>query len=376
MKSINVLNIIDCHLSVTMNWLERLLLQSSPKVNHFVFAKYFLKGTKSEFVPINKSILQVSYPIPLHQKIQRSLSDHTLRRELRSLVLSKMFEVVHVHFGHVALEFVDLLLEMKVKIFISLYGFDYEYLIQQNPEIRDKYVHFAKSGCHFIVEGNYSTKLLISYGVPATLIHKVHLLFPFAGGISKPIHWFKPIKLIQAASYTEKKGQDILVEALRPKNRNLFSVNFYGEQVEKDYFKSLTAAVNDQTLSNISINDHIPFLDYQKKLSQAHIAVSLSHKASSGDTEGGCPVFIRDALFYGKPVLTTFHCDIPDLFVHSYNSWMIRENDVQDASEALDEISFLSSRDYQRMAWQAMESVHSKSNSSGNELIDVYSSLL
>jgi hypothetical protein len=55
---------------------------------------------------------------------------------------------------------------------------------------------------------------------------------------------------------------------------------------------------------------------------------------------------------------------------------MIRENDAQDASEALDEISFLSSRDYQRMAWQALESVRSKSNSSGNELFDVYSSLL
>ena len=47
------------------------------------------------------------------------------------------------------------------------------------------------------------------------------------------------------------------------------------------YFKSLTAAVNDQTLSNISINDHIPFW-ITRKIISAHIAVRLSHKASSG----------------------------------------------------------------------------------------------
>lgn len=60
----------------------------------------------------------------------------------------------------------------------------------------------------FIVEGNYSKNLLHSYGITKERIKIVHMLYAHQYAFVQQ-SLARPIRFVQVATYTEKKGQDI-----------------------------------------------------------------------------------------------------------------------------------------------------------------------
>lgn len=52
----------------------------------------------------------------------------------------------------------------------------------------------------------------------------------------------------------------------------------------------------------IRFHSKISFEQYKLILQQSDVAVNLSRRSKEFDTEGGCPVFVKDALWFGKPV--------------------------------------------------------------------------
>jgi len=72
-------------------------------------------------------------------------------------------------------------------------------------------------------------------------------------------------------------------------------------------------------ISKYNLNNCIKMLGYQphsifiKELYKHHIFLSPSIHASDGDTEGGAPVSIIEASASGMPILSTIHCDIPEV---------------------------------------------------------------
>jgi colanic acid/amylovoran biosynthesis glycosyltransferase len=56
--------------------------------------------------------------------------------------------------------------------------------------------------------------------------------------------------------------------------------------------------------------------------------LSPSLTASDGDSEGGSPVSITEALASGMPVISTAHADIPEVVKHNINGWLSPERDV------------------------------------------------
>ena len=58
------------------------------------------------------------------------------------------------------------------------------------------------------------------------------------------------------------------------------------------------------------------FQPYSVLLEEAythHIFLSPSVTASDGDTEGGAPVTLIEMLATGMPIVSTTHCDIPEI---------------------------------------------------------------
>ena len=88
-----------------------------------------------------------------------------------------------------------------------------------------------------------------------------------------------------------------------------------------------------------------------------------------GDTEGGCPVFLKDSLALGRPVLATPHCDIPDLLVHGYNGLMAVEYDF---------LLRCSPKQHAEFMKNACRSVHANAGSwfSATETLGVYKGLV
>ena len=56
------------------------------------------------------------------------------------------------------------------------------------------------------------------------------------------------------------------------------------------------------------------------------MAISLT--ASDGDTEGGAPVTLVEMAATGMPIVSTVHCDIPSVIIHSRTGLLAEERDV------------------------------------------------
>ncbi len=66
-----------------------------------------------------------------------------------------------------------------------------------------------------------------------------------------------------------------------------------------------------------------------------HIFISPSVTATDGDTEGGAPVSLIEMMATGMPVLSTTHCDIPEVVQCGIKDWLVPERDVDGLVEKL-----------------------------------------
>lgn len=342
-----------------MNWLQELFLATESEVNHTIAAIY-RSSDENRYKILEGFGLQITYPPNHFNRICSFLTQGIDEMKMIEYSKNENIDAVHFHFGNVALRFEKILNKLNCKKFISLYGFDYELLIRKNPETLNIYRKLAKGGANFIVEGRYSKKLVESYGIPTSQIYIVEMFFQRA---LKPayIPWIIPIRLMQAATYTEKKGQLILLEALsRLRESQMFIVDLYGEVVDPNYYKELKHILKINKLNSVNLNPKITLNLYIEKLKNSHVVASLSKHTEKGDSEGGCPVIIKDSFSVGKPVLTTDHCDIPDIAIHQYNAWLVKENCIHQAKEALQQLTRISERKYLHFCKSAWETAIEK----------------
>lgn len=361
-----------------MNWLEKLLQSSATQCEHILCFKYFDPSVNVSFERIPFIGIKAETPLTFGNKLLSKVQILIFSNKIVQYIQNNDIDLLHFHFGNVAIEFKSIILSKIKPCIISLYGYDYEYLVYRKPSTKMLYRKFAEFGARFIVEGHYSQQLLISYLIPKHQIHILQMIFK-RYGVTSSIHFNRPIRLIQVATYTEKKGQLVLLKALLLcKSRAQFILDFYGEIGNQAYYDELLDFIRIHGLHNVRLNPKLSVNDYLVALGESHIAVNLSRTSSVMDTEGGCPVFIKDALVLGKPIFTTFHCDIPDIGVAYYNGWLVKENDVAETVTTLEWIAKLSQNDYQQYSYHAKESVTCKLNEniSANKLNYIYNQML
>jgi colanic acid/amylovoran biosynthesis glycosyltransferase len=70
---------------------------------------------------------------------------------------------------------------------------------------------------------------------------------------------------------------------------------------------------------------------HEKMISEAyqhHVFLSPSVTASDGDTEGGAPISIIEMAASGMPIVSSRHCDIPQVILDGRTGWLADEKDV------------------------------------------------
>jgi colanic acid/amylovoran biosynthesis glycosyltransferase len=374
---IKILHIIDVYLPETMIWLEKLLLLSNDLYEHHIHTDYLIGKVNSNFTLADPSKKAVAYPITIFDKISNKIKRIFSPNEVLNYIRLHQIDLLHVHFGHLALDYFDTIKNLKIPKVISFYGFDYERLPHLNPKIKSKYKALGELGCFFIVEGNYSRNVLHSYGIAKERIKIVHMLYAHQYDYAHK-SLSRPIRFVQVATYTEKKGQDIFLEAIQTVSEPNFIVDFYGEIANQEYYSKLQNLARKSKHVQVRFHSKISFEQYKLILQQSDIAVNLSRRSKDYDTEGGCPVFVKDALWFGKPVFSTDHCDIPEIVVHGLNGWIAKENSVESASLALSQILKLSQNEYRRYATNALMSVdcNAKGQITLSDIIACYNSML
>lgn len=245
--------------------------------------------------------------------------------------------LLHSHFGNVGWENLDAPRRARIKHVVSFYGFDASYLPSRNPAWRKRYLELFGTIDLALCEGPHMAECVKTLGCPPDKVRVHHLGVPLAeiGFHPRTWHPFETLRILIAASFQEKKGIPVALEALgRIRKETPVEITIIGDANEETRSKvekqRILAAIERNGLA-----PHTRLLGYQSHavlLEHAyahHLFLSPSITASDGDTEGGVPVTLIEMCATGMPVVSTRHCDIPEVVKDGVTGLLAGEGDIE-----------------------------------------------
>jgi len=324
-----------------------------------------------------------------------SIPRRIIRRLLRLLLIDSRLDLlifawkakkrgcslIHAHFANTGCKFIPVARLLGIPLVVAFYGYDYDLLPNTQPVWKKRYRQLFKHGTLFLTEGEFGRTKLIEKGLSPDKV-KVHHLGIDVDGIPFKVRTLKSggiLRLVQVANLVEKKGHRILIEAMRIlKERGTIenvSLKIIGDGSLKKDMVALTQQY--QLENNITFVDHLPYENLHQELLKHHVFVHPSVTTPDGDCEGGAPVVLLDAQATGMPVISTFHCDIPEEVKDGKTGLLIPENDYNALADAIER--FLNDLDlleqYGTAGQQHVEKNYSASKQAGF-LEVIYSDLI
>lgn len=245
-------------------------------------------------------------------------------------------DIVHSHFGTTGW-FDSLVVRLtRAKHVVTFYGLDVNMVPKQDPRWLGRYKSLFKSADMFLCEGPHMAQCLINMGCPQDKVKVQHLGVEVDKIPFKPRKWRpgEPLRVLIAATFREKKGIPYALEVLgQLQNEADIEITIIGDatteprsQTEKQ--KILQVIENYGLQSKIRMLGFQPHLVLMKEAYKHHIFLSPSVTAADGDTEGGAPVSIIEMAATGMPVVSTKHCDIPEVIRYGIEDWLVDEKDA------------------------------------------------
>lgn len=255
--------------------------------------------------------------------------------------------ILHSHFGDRGWADLPVVKKYGLKHVVTFYGYDVSMLPTQEPVWKERYNELFNRADLFLCEGPHMAKCLVKLGCPDGKVKvqrlsvdpdKIHF-------VARKIAQDGLIKILIASTFREKKGIPYALEAigiLKNKYSNI-RVTLIGDDSkegrDKQEKKKIIAVIRRYKLE--SITRMLGFQPHKVLLKEAyshHIFVAPSVTAADGDTEGGAPVVITEMAASGMPVISTYHCDIPEVVLNNQTGFLVRERNIQELSIALEKI--------------------------------------
>jgi colanic acid/amylovoran biosynthesis glycosyltransferase len=269
----------------------------------------------------------------------KGLRKMRLRRHLDYLVQigrKTGAQIVHSHFGHVGWSNLDAVRKLGAKHVVRFYGLDVNQLLQQYPVFRKRYHQLFEEADLFLCEGSHMARRIIELGCPEGKVKVQHLGVDVERLKFKPRQWRvgDPFRVLIAASFREKKGIPYAVEAVSLLRKEIpIELTIIGdagkdEASQEEKHKILVS------LERTGLKRVTRLLGYQshaRMLQEAykhHVFLHPSVTAQDGDDEGGAPVCIAEMLASGMPVVSTTHCDIPEVMGDALSHLLAPERDA------------------------------------------------
>jgi len=303
-----------------------------------------------------------------------------LRAELRRL----QPDVLHSHFGHIGWANARFANRWGIRHVVSFYGYDVTRLPRQRKWL-ERYQELFETADAVLCEGPYMGDQLVRLGCPAKIVRVYPLGVDLERIPFRPKFWDAgtPLRVLIAASFREKKGIPIALEALaRLRNARTdldLSVTLVGTAGgsaaslrERDRIHEVIRRRRlDDIVDRLGSRDHKSLLGLA---AEHHLFLSPSLTATDGDTEGGAPVGLIEMAAAGLPVVSTTHCDIPNVLATPNRAQLVAEGSIDELVEALH--WFVENRDaWAEIARANRDFVERYQNSSlqGRRLAAIYS---
>jgi colanic acid/amylovoran biosynthesis glycosyltransferase len=376
-----VLHVLDRYLNQTMNWVHRLMVHTP--CEHVVSAEvHFRNAFKGENISFTKSLIQTCLPEgrdEWHPGWPQRVYGPLLRgyhiRHLQKEIHRQDIDVIHFHFATVAARYLPLIENTDIPVIVSFYGYDYQKAISDKPGLFEKYKRLFDLVSTFIVEGRAGRDTLVELGCP---IEKIRILHLGIGIANRPLEEkTKPkgrLRLIQPATFTPKKGQDLSIKALdHLTHLDDLELTLMGEEVDQDYSEKLKALAQESR-ARVTFEPFVDYADFYRKLKDHDIIIQPSRHAPDGDSEGGAPVTLIDAQYCGLPVISTYHCDIPEVVIHGQTGMLVEEEDVDGLSKMIVFYYNMTNEEFQGWRKRGHEHIgqHYDIKKSGIHLMEIY----
>jgi colanic acid/amylovoran biosynthesis glycosyltransferase len=252
--------------------------------------------------------------------------------------------LVQSHFGNRG--YFDLKLKEKLGVpqVTTFYGHDAS-MMAQDPLWRQRYHELWRRCERFLAEGNHMKTVLASLGCDPdkVIVQRLGVDLETITFIPRRPPVDRPVKILFASTFRDKKGLTYCLEAFanvaaKHKNMQLTIIGDAGRsRREVRYKQEVLEVIERRRIGHLV--DLRGFLDYPAFIDEArHHDLFLAHSivGSDGETEGGAPVTLIEMSAYGMPVISTLHCDIPEVILDGTSGLLVPEKDVDALTERLE----------------------------------------
>jgi colanic acid/amylovoran biosynthesis glycosyltransferase len=265
---------------------------------------------------------------------------------LREVIRREGAAVVHSHFGNIGWADAGALRGTAARHVVTFYGFDVNQLPRVSPRWRQRYHRLFDHVDRVLCEGPHMAECIRELGCPGEKVRVHHLGVQLGEIAFLPRVWdgSSPLRVLIAATFREKKGVPYALEALgRLSARVPVEITVVGEASPEPRSQAERVRIMG-ILDRYDLHDRTRLLGFQpqsvlmKEAYEHHVFLSPSVTAADGDTEGGAPVSIIEMAASGMPVVSTTHCDIPNV-LGGETGLLVGERDVDGLVAALERLA-------------------------------------
>jgi glycosyltransferase involved in cell wall biosynthesis len=234
--------------------------------------------------------------------------------------------VVHVHFGYVVGDVLDVVRRRDLPLVLSLHGSDATALPAAQPGHYDEAVELASA---VVVPSRFLADVAVGLGFPAERVHVI------PAGIDTTFFAPTPLPDTPAVTFVgrlvEKKGVDVLlrawpvvIDAVPAARLTMVGAGPLADAIPSD----------EPTIRLLAPQPDRRAEQVRAAVRAARVVVTPSRTAASGDAESLLLVNL-EAQASARPVVTTRHGGIPEFVAEGESALVVPENDAGALADAL-----------------------------------------
>ena len=336
MEKIKVVHSRPIWLRTPENWLHTQVIYLDESIEPYVICESVQNLDQFQVNNIHQ-LPRPSFFESGYERLLRRLGLHTYSRAFLRALRNINPAILHSHFGHAGWQEMPAAKKAGVRQIVTFYGYDVNKVPSDNPAWKERYKKLFQHIDLVLCEGPFMAQSIMNLGCPAHKVRVHHLGIPVHEIPFKPRIWEKnqPLRVLLAASFREKKGIPYALDALgKIQERVPLDITIIGDADESAGSQAEKQKIL-QSIQNHNLGTITHLLGYQPHevlLQEAythHIFLSPSVTASDGDTEGGAPITLLEMAATGMPLVSTRHCDIPEVIQDGETGFLAEERDVQ-----------------------------------------------
>ncbi len=335
-----VVHVLDEWLPLTQNWLASAFRHLPPTVTSSVVARRRVgdvappAGGLVDVPPLAGGLLGKVVDVALP-----GLEPGRLARRLQGVDT----DVLHAHFGAAGWDARSAARRLGRPFVVSFYGLDVDALPQGSRRWRRRYHRIFDEAALVLALGPWMADRLVVHGADRERIVVHHLGVPVSELAFRARSWdaVRPLRVLIASSFREKKGIPVAIEALANVRRHVpLEITLVGDASAYEPEQREKARILE-TIERMGMGDavrqrgYVPHADLGRLALDHDLLVAASQTAADGDTEG-TPMALVELAATGIITVTTRHADIPEIVADEATGYLAEPAEPTSLTAALE----------------------------------------